>query len=1175
MALLFRDRFDRVASSLGADWTEQPAQTVSGQSIGNCNMSCDGDYARIDTSAVFHIATANASNAATEHYVQVWCLVPNSNVFNSGLVLRFQDAANMYFLFPDFTGGTVRIHRRRAGTQTLNVATGGSVDVNNWNLLSIIHTGNRIRIWVNGNYNDSKEGPDIDFTDGTPVTGSGSCGIMSSGNTGVSGATGPGWNDFRLNTNDQRGETIYVHSSSTRNGDGEVDAPLPGISHGLNSVGCLAGTRLKIADAGPYLNSASNLETKIGHAGKFGVPGFVFPTYSDDTGEVLDEGTPNLIIEGFDHPTDRTVIRETQGTNPFFRLRAGGYGVVFRGLNFEAVATMRAVYTVASALPLDHSFSIDKCQVTCGPNGGTTPFDIQAAATIVRCTLSYIASTVNIAEDCFSFGSNAAVRASLFRMLLVKGSFNHAVNYLQTMPTWQSGDVHDCDHITFHVPNVASTVRSVVAILQPNLIAAGSRMTVQNSISFIDAPASGTGQGYGVYYGNTNTPGGTMEEHHNGFDGVALDACTAPAGNASSNHTATVCNIAAADGTKDPGFNNPSGTFTWLHTAGAGLNGEGTFAPLVVPDLRVNNLGEYKDAADDSTPLQLLDKGALQDYAVPASPSIPGSEPVEEPLDVFCPSVIYDPGGENETDLSAGTRLQEARALRQERDILLRDYRASDVDLQFADTDEVFVETNPLAFVNDVVTGEPNWFGKKVQIGLAIGSQVLVRYIGFVLALSSARGIGRLNLADRFQQLFDRPLLARSVGRIVSTTGQLGLGPALGIVTNAPATGWFLGNLTLLNQDASTRNRATICQTWTLTWTADAVPDGMTNAPFFVTGSVTGFDGEGQYGVPGSYVSKSGQIAIDTSRGGDIREDPRNIAPEDRTAARNTTTSIRTVWRPPFPSTAVEALRLLLTDWRGAGLEESEIDESIDALSGTVADQLLPSAEFLPAVTRLSFDEEDNLLSAVQQMGLHVGCTVIEKANGDIGVANFMPRVVDEPDVLCWSNDLMSLEVDHLPIYNQYTIEHAFSEINNKFTQGFASPDPEDNDSFERWQRIYPAPGSLRFRGYDASNLPWIESIARSLYLRYRNPRRIYTAKLNIDRIGADMGDVYRIDSLVPTVGPLFTEPFSIARNITGDLVTTVELVEVDSEVVTSDCGGYLALDDDLIGLDDDCWGVL
>lgn len=550
-----------------------------------------------------------------------------------------------------------------------------------------------------------------------------------------------------------------------------------------------------------------------------------------------------------------------------------------------------------------------------------------------------------------------------------------------------------------------------------------------------------------------------------------------------------------------------------------------------------------------------------------------GSEiPPGPDFDRFCASIIFDPGGPQEYDLSG--RLTLARPLRQERDILLRDYRASDADLEFADTDEQFIETNPTSFLRDPATGQPNWLGKRVIIALRMGTTVLTRFIGQVLEEQSTRGRGYLKIADRFQAMFDRPLLANTVGRIVSTTGAVGLGPSINVLgTNAPVSGWYLGNLTLLNQAPTTRNQATKCQTWTLTFTSEAIPDGTTHPAFFITGSITGFDGEGQHGVPGSYVSRSGQISINTDRvTGDVRESYLGVGPGN--APKGSTTSLRTVWRPGLGSTAVSAMRALLLDWRGANLTAAEIDASLDALVGTAADQALPTSEFIPTIARMSFDETFNLLAAVQALALHLGCSFIEKANGNIGVASFMPRVIDEPAVLCNSSDLMELAIAHLPIYNQYSVEHAFSESNDKFTQGFASPSPSDNDSFEKYDKIFPAPSAMQFRGYDASNLPWMQSIALALYDRYKDPRRIYSVRAKAERLSADMGDVFRIDSLVPTIGPRFTEPVSIDRNITGDLTTGMDLVEVDSEIVSGECGGYLGLDTDQTGLDDDCWGV-
>jgi hypothetical protein len=1157
MGLLFRDRFNRVAGSLGADWNERPAQTVSGQSIGTCNMSCDGDFARIDTTPTFHIATANASNGQTTHYVECWCFAKTNN--NAGLVLRFQDAANMYFLFPDPAGSpTVRIHRRRLGVQTLNVATGGTVIANNWNLISIIMTGNRIQLWLNGTYDTAREGPVIDFADGTPVAGAGACGIMSSGNN-ATGAAGPQWNDFRLNDN-ARGQVIYVTSTGTSGyGDGEVDAPMPGIMHGLNNCGCIAGSTLKFADAGPYTNSAVTLRHEIGHAGKFDIPGFVFPTYSDDTGAVLDPGSPNLLIEGADGAT-RTLCRETQGTVPFWSLRAGSRGIVFRGLNSEALSVNRFIYTVSSALPIDHSFSVDKCHIKVGPSGGAVPIAVQAPCTAVRMVYTWveIPSPLNLNTDIVDFLTNASVRSSLFRMVLIDGSCDFGINYTQLMSTWQSGDVHDCDHITFRTTDQAARTKAAVAILQPTLIVAGSRLTIQNTITFIQGPEGVGSSGFGVYFGNTNSPGGTMEEHHNGFDGLALDACTGPAGNTSTNHVATVCNIAAATPALDPGFRNPAGTFTWLHTGGASLNGEGAFAALVVPDLRVSNLGEYKDAADDATVLQLLDKGALQDYAVPSVPAVGSDVPVETE-NVYCVSVVFDPGGEQEYDLSS--LLKAARPIRQEKDVLVRRYRANDVELTFADPDELFVETNPLSFLINPSSGEPEWIYKRVEIVTQIGTLPLLRFVGFVLDIDVARGEARMRIANRFQALTDRPVRANTLGKLVSTTGATGIGPATDLSSiQAPATGTFLGDVdNLFDWQAGFNNPP--AQTFTVTF-----HDGGSLSTFSISGSVSGFEGSGQLGVPFSWVSATGYLAINTDVGGSFVVDPPG-------PAKGSTCTTEVLWRPIPNSTIIEAFLEFLASPQGADLEPDEIAlETFTAIQGTVADQVLPNIG-APANTPRMAAVEGNVLDALTSFARHCGCVLIETSQAALGISSFMPRIVTGIREVCNSVDLMRAEVTHLPVYNEFTIEHTFEERTQRYSGGRIWPPAAENDSFQRTGRRLPAPESLAFRGYDSSNAFFCEAVAQSLYLRHRIPAPVIPVTLTVDYLDAELIDTYRVNSLVPTMVIPFTDPSVIEKNILVPLTVYAELVRTDN-VDSDECGGYLALDDPNKGLDDPCWGL-
>lgn len=1162
MGLIFRDRFDRTGATLGAGWTEQ----------GSTNMSTDGDFVRIDASGVFHIATAAGTSAATQ-YVQCWCRPDSSPASNAGVIVRFQDVNNFYYIFADPTGSPrTRLVRRKGGVST-TIASGNLSIVNSddWNLLSVIISGNRIQVWTNNRYNTTSgtgcpapcEGPDIDFTDTVdPLTGSGGAGITSSGNNGT-GASGPAWNDFRV-SDGIGGNTVYINGTTGANGygDGEEDAPMPSIEHALNIPATVSGTRLKFQDDGPYLNSvASNSEYRIGHAGKFDTPGFSFPTYSDDTGEVLDPGSPNLIIEGCDGAS-RTVLREDVGLNPFFRLRRGARGVVFRGLIFESTSILRAVYGTADTTG-DQSFSIDKCHVKAGPTGGAVTFAMQAPATAIRATYSWfeILAGTNLNTDIFDFLGNASPRSSLFRMCLCTGNCDFFVNYTQLMDTWQSGDVHDCDHITFRTADQAARTKAAVAILQPNLIAAGSRLTIQNTITFIDGPEGGLSSGYGVYFGNTNVPAGTMEEHHNGFDGEALDACTGPVGNASTDHTATTCNIAAGDPDLDPDFNNPSGTFTWQHTAGAGLNGEGTFAALVVPDLRVNNVTHYKDQADDSTALQVLDKGALQDYVTPAPPG-GGSEPAEDLVARFCVSVIFDPGGAQEHDLS--TRLLISRPIKLEKDILLHRYRANDIDLQFSDPDSMFVTLNPSSFLLDS-NGDPNWYNKEVEVVASFGTSPVVRFVGFVIGLEADRGVGRLRIANRFQMLAERPVRANTLGRISSTNGDAGIGPASNTThTQAPATGVFLGTINNGPTGVAGINTleayAPAAQTYTLVF-----HEGGIFSTFSVTGSVSGFEGRGQYNTAFSWVSATNALAINPFTGGDII---------GGTPAKGSSLTFEVVWRPTAGSTIIEAILEFLLDPLGCGLTTADLDlPSFTALQGTVADQTLPNIPLTAFTYPRLAAREGNCLDALSMMALHAGCVLVETSDAKLGLSSFMPRVVGEIETICTTADLMESKVAHLPIYNEFLLQHTFEERTQQYSAGRIWPDVTDNDSITRNGRRLPAPNPIAFRGYDSSNTPWVEAIGQVLYLRYKDPARTYPITAKVERLDAELTDVYRLSSVAPDALVSFVEPFSIDKQITGRLEVEMELVELDASLVSTECGGYLGYDDPDEGYDDECWG--
>ena len=81
--------------------------------------------------------------------------------------------------------------------------------------------------------------------------------------------------------------------------------------------------------------------------------------------------------------------------------------------------------------------------------------------------------------------------------------------------------------------------------------------------------------------------------------------------------------------------------------------------------------------------------------------------------------------------------------------------------------------------------------------------------------------------------------------------------------------------------------------------------------------------------------------------------------------------------------------------------------------------------------------------------------------------------------------------------------------------------------------------GSSLYRIH-GSNEPWTKAIARALYFRYKDPQRLYAVTAKIERLNAELNQVYRIESEGPTFIVAATDPASIAKQITGPL--TVDL---------------------------------
>jgi hypothetical protein len=548
----------------------------------------------------------------------------------------------------------------------------------------------------------------------------------------------------------------------------------------------------------------------------------------------------------------------------------------------------------------------------------------------------------------------------------------------------------------------------------------------------------------------------------------------------------------------------------------------------------------------------------VEDVPTPEFPggSEVGSEviPIEVAREAYCVAVTYDPGGLNETDLSG--RLMTARPLRQEKDVLLRQYKASDTELEFADTEGDFIELNPASFLLDNA-GDQNWFGKPMQIQITLGDEAIVNYKGFVIGADAQRATGNLQLANRFQQIFDRLPFANEMGRVISTTGKPGIGRSLFGEAAAPADGAWLTRVVLNGQSPFDSDIAARVETLTVLFQS-AGP----SAQFTIVGSVTGFKGVGN--TANNFTANDGSFFINPL----FWENEGVVAEKD-------TCSLRLVWRPTAGLRIIDALIEFLTDPRTCALTTANLDmDNFNSFKNTIADQQVANVNPAPASTALSrlvVDEPVPLLTYLLEFAMHAGSAMIERSDGRFALNSFVPLRVnlDDLPVLCKSDDLMALGISHLQVYNAYNFIYNRSEFFDQYLSGGRWP-PDFNTSFDKYQRLIAAPGPQQFRGYSTSARGWIEVIAESLYQRYRDPARIYQARAKLARMDADLDTIYRIDSAGPNVtGPL-VEPFVIERDVTGTLSVGMDLIEI--RALTDECGDYLQYDNPAMGYDDPCW---
>jgi hypothetical protein len=1131
-------------------------------------MSCDGSHARIDTSGVGHLATKNGTSQR-DTYFQCW-LVGSDGSNAVGLVWRFQDTSNYYFIRAT-TGAGVSwgVFRFEGGVATQIGGFFGSVTAGLFQRVGVRHVGTRIQIYFDNNYDTGslRDGPVFDEVD-TDAQGqlwSGPCGI-SSGANNATGITNLKWSDFI--SFDGGADTIYVdldfNGGVPGEGMGTAARPDLTIRHGLNNVGLNRGGRLKLTDP-LYTNLTGVNSNFIGHADKF-LGTFTFPSYDPENGSLIglgSAGSPNLTIEGMDG--GRTVLREVNGGTGFFVVRGTATGIVYRSFDYELTVDSSAASTINQHTSgNDHSQQYAKCkfdfQVAGGNNQAVTLN--QTAGVCERFEMFFCYGRCGPASDEHNFYVNFVTRVKQVRFrfnvfkgfasLTTPGELSAAIN-MDTGCDLQPGDVYDFDHMTFlDIFRGFFPSDSPLTVLDPHHM--DGSIEFQNNITTgPGAFATDPTTDFGIYTNGMTLNGdfppvGTFVAHHNGYADVTTphDAAVTDGGN---NHVGP------------PDYTAPSSAFTWLHTAGQGLGGEGTSSAIVLEgDWRPRD-PDYVHTADDSTPgLGILDRGAIQGYipaseggggSVPSSVPIPGPGPGPGPGGEdcrYCISVVFDPGGPQEHDLSM--LFKQMTPLRYERDILLRNYRASDVTMIFKDPNELFLESNPDSFLLDS-TGEPKWLGTPVLVSILFGEEVLTQYRGFVLQVVARRAIGQLRIGNRFQELFDRQVLANDIVRITDTDGipqhPRSNPPGGGFVARPPITFNLSANPPIEILTFEIQN----------------------SSEFICVGSVSGFEGSGNIGD--AFTTLSGSITIASNATWNTGT---------HVYAANQRFTIELGWASSVlqnPPTA-DPIRPILDIWRdfilspqGGALEASELDSAtINALSVMRNNQ-----QARPFVV----DKPQKGLETLDALSLHLGAVAIEKINATIGLLNIMPRIVPAGtlDTLCHGDDLMSAEIDHLQIYNQFVSSLDYDVATQEFLDGFVTPTRlADNPSFMRYGRLLPAPRKLEFKSYSvaiADNEPWVALIAEVLYRRYENPALTAKVRTKLRRMTAELDDTYTLDSIFPTTRIPAMEVFSIDKRVSDDLTVDLELIDVSSLIQEEGECGFIALDTPPIGIDQ-CWGV-
>jgi hypothetical protein len=404
--------------------------------------------------------------------------------------------------------------------------------------------------------------------------------------------------------------------------------------------------------------------------------------------------------------------------------------------------------------------------------------------------------------------------------------------------------------------------------------------------------------------------------------------------------------------------------------------------------------------------------------------------------------------------------------------------------------------------------------------------------------------------------LFDRRVLANDKVRIVGTSG--GIYHPAGDVVPPGGEGFIHGVRVQVNLDA----RPPI-ETYTFTF--------LDSTTFRCNGSVSGFQGEGI--ITETFTTLNGGLTL-LRVGLSI---PWNMTLHTYAAGQRVTLTLGwsssllpNLGDPPVGTRPIlDIWREFMLSSQGGQLSASDLDSSVNDFEPLVNNQ-----DANPFVV----DAPATALDVIDDLSFHLGAVAFEKANAKIGLFRINPRIVPAGSIepLCHSDDLVSAETDHLPIYNQFTMVYDYDVASQNFlsTTIFPASD-EPNESEERYGRLYPAPRNFEFRSYSTSisgNDSWISLLALILYRRYQDPGLTVKASLKFQRLSAELDDLYSLASMVPTMDVIAMEVFSLAKQLTGDILVEAELIDVTAIIQEEGACGWLSYDTPGQGYDQ-CWG--